>query len=242
MVYAIQQLLLNMKLADKNATLNPTEDTMEEPPLGGPSAHPVPTNMTALSNYITGLNPRAFQSSRANQEQQDPALSGNTRRSPSSQAYGCISISCDKDPELLVNQISYEWARFGNQLKIKELQATVTVTPFQIYYVYSLTHRQTLIDEQRDILKAAQDAMRESDYFLDRDLPISWGYDPLPLCSLRMNVPRIPKHSEPTNMSRLPANIQTCRKVIHLEVDKKDVERVGHLVNFAKKAGIYSKW
>ena len=212
MVYAIQQLLLNMKIADKNATLNPTEDTTEEPPLGGPSAHPVPTNMTALSNYITGLNPRAFQSSRANQEQQDPALSGNTRRSPSSQAYGCISISCDKDPELLVNQISYEWARFGNQLKIKELQATVTVTPFQIYYVYSLTHRQTLIDEQRDILKAAQDAMRESDYFLDRDLPISWGYDPLPLCSLRMNVPRIPKHSEPTNMSRLPANIQTCRK------------------------------
>ena len=92
MVYAIQQLLLNMKLADKNATLNPTEDTMEEPPLGGPSAHPVPTNMTALSNYIKGLNPKAFQSSQANQEQQEPARSGNTRRSPSSQARMYLDI------------------------------------------------------------------------------------------------------------------------------------------------------
>jgi hypothetical protein len=71
-------------------------------------------------------------------------------------AYGVLSISCDKDPVHLINQISYEWARYGNHLKIKELQAVETSMPFTIYFVYALMHRQTLIDEQRDILKAAQ--------------------------------------------------------------------------------------
>ena len=92
------------------------------------------------------------------------------------------------------------------------------------------------------MLKAAQETMHAEDYFTDRDLPLSWGYDPHPLFSLRMNPPRIPKQSERTNMARLPENIPTCQKVFHLEVDKRDIERVEHLVNYAKKAVIYSKW
>lgn len=237
--FAIQQLLLNLKIADKQAVLNPTEEDSDEPPLGGQSSTPIPTNMTALSNYIKGLNPRTFQTnSRSSQDTQEATPSS---RRPAL-AYGVISISCDKDPTLLVNQISYEWARFGSQMKIKELQAVETITPYAIYFVYALTHRQTLIDEQRDILKIAQQRMNDDDYFLHHDLPINWGYKTLPLCSLRTNVPRIPKHSEPANMSRLPSNIQTCRRVLHLEIDKKDQELVSHLVNYAKKSGLYSQW
>ena len=240
MVFAIQQLLLNLKIADKHATINPTEEDSEDPPLGGQSSTTVPSNMTALSNYIKGLNPRSFQTSnKPTQDAQAPDTSSSRR---SIMAYGVISISCDKEPELLVNQISYEWARFGNQMKIKDLQAVETITPFAIYFVYALTHKQTLIDEQHDIFKAAQKKMHETDYFLDHDLPMNWGYKPLPLCSLRTNVPRIPKHSEPINMARLPSNIQTCRRVLHLEIDKTDLEMVSHLVNFAKKQGLYNQW
>jgi hypothetical protein len=76
--------------------------------------------------------------------------------------------------------------------------------------------------------------MHEEDYFIEHDLPIQWGYRPIPLCSLKMNVPRIPKHSEPSNMARLPSYIQTCRKVLHLEVDKQDIDLVTHIVKFAK--------
>ena len=241
MAFAIQQFLANLKIADKTAVINPTDTSSDDPPLGGTNNIPVPTNMTALSNYIKGLNPRAFQTNgRTNQETQDPEQAG-TRR-PSALAYGVIALSCDKDPDLLVTQLSYEWARFGTQLKIKELQAVETITPFSIYFVYSLSHRQTLIDEQREILKQAQDQMHKEDYFLERDLPMNWGYRPLPLCSLRINVPRIPKHSEPSNMARLPSNIQTCRRVLHLEVDKSELELVSHLVKYAKKKGIYNQW
>ena len=127
-------------------------------------------------------------------------------------------------------------------MKIKELQAVETITPVAIYFVYALTHRQTLIDEQREIFKEAQKRMHETDYFLDHDLPMNWGYKPLPLCSLRTNVPRIPKHSEPVNMARLPSNIQTCRRVLHLEIDKSDSELVTHLVKFSKAQGLYKKW
>ena len=240
MVFAIQQLILNLRIADKTTCLHPSEDSPEDPPIGGPQNNKVPSNMTALSNYVKGLNPRAFQSATKHHlASADPTLPLSSRNTTTSLAYGVLTLSCDKDPELLINQVSYEWARFGNNIKIKELQAVETKTPYQIYYVYALTHRQTLIDEQRDIFKSAQTRMHHEDYFLDHDLPIEWGYRPLPLCSLRINVPRIPKHSEPTNMAKLPSNIQTCRKVLHLEVDKHDLEFVEHLVKYAKTNGIY---
>ncbi len=188
MAYAMQQLIVNLKIADKYAVINPADDPSDELPLGGISGQPVPSNMTALSNYVKGLNPRAFQSRSGASDTQDMTNTAGSRR-PSTQAYGVISISCDKDPELLINQISYDWARFGNYLKIKELQAIETSTPYAFYFVYALTHRKTLIDEQNDIFKEAQARMHKEDYFLDRDLPIRWGYCPLPLCSLRMNVP-----------------------------------------------------
>jgi hypothetical protein len=168
-VFAIQQLILNLRITDKTAVLNPTEDSPDDPPIGGMTSNNVPQNMTALSNYVSGLNPRSFQAQSRPQDHIEPGTP--TSRRTSSITYGVISLSCDKDPGTLINQISYEWARFGSYLKVKELQAVETITPFQIYYVYSLTHRQTLIDEQREILRAAQDRMHQEDYFVTRDLP-----------------------------------------------------------------------
>ena len=60
MIYVIQQLLINLKIADKTACLLPTELSPDDPPFGGLLNQKIPTNMTLLSNYITGLNPRAF--------------------------------------------------------------------------------------------------------------------------------------------------------------------------------------
>jgi hypothetical protein len=138
MAYAIQQLIVNLKIADKYAVINPAKDPSEEPSLGGISGTPAPSNMTALSNYVKGLNPRAFQlRSGATDAQDTPGPAGTCRSS--AQAYRVISISCDKDPALLINQISYEWARFGHYLKIKELQVIETSTPYAIYFVYALT-------------------------------------------------------------------------------------------------------
>jgi hypothetical protein len=56
MVFSIQQLLLNVKIAEKTATLNPSDESPEDPPIGGISNNMVPINMTALRNYIKGLN------------------------------------------------------------------------------------------------------------------------------------------------------------------------------------------
>jgi cytoskeletal protein RodZ len=82
LVFAIQQLLINLKIADKMATMNPTEASTDEPSLGGQTSHPVPTNLTALSNYIKGLNPRAFQTNgRAAQVSQDLAQGSAHRNS-----------------------------------------------------------------------------------------------------------------------------------------------------------------
>jgi hypothetical protein len=57
MVYAIQQLIINLNNADKTAVLNSVEHSSDDPPIGDTSSHNVPSNMTALSNYMTCLNP-----------------------------------------------------------------------------------------------------------------------------------------------------------------------------------------
>ncbi len=43
-------------------------------------------------------------------------------------------------------------------------------------------------------------------------------------------------------MSRLPSNIQTCPRVLHLEIDKTDLELVSHLVKYAKQHGLFNQW
>lgn len=114
------------------------------------------------------------------------------------------------NPEALVNQLSSEWVQYGSYLKPKELEVIETETPFEVYFVYSLTHKQTLIDEHVDILKHAKEKIHWCDYFLDQGLPINGGYRPIPHFNIHTNVPHIPNHFESTNMSKLLANLQMC--------------------------------
>ena len=75
----MQQLIVNLKIADKYAVINPADDPSDELPLGGISGQPVPSNMTALSNYVKGLNPRAFQSRSGASDTQDMTNTAGSR-------------------------------------------------------------------------------------------------------------------------------------------------------------------
>jgi hypothetical protein len=44
MVFVMQQLVVNLKIAGKWATIDPTEDTSDYPALGGQTTRPVPSN------------------------------------------------------------------------------------------------------------------------------------------------------------------------------------------------------
>lgn len=70
-------------------------------------------------------------------------LTDKETNSQATLAYGVIAISCNRETALLINQVSYEWARLGGYIMIKVLQVVATETPFQIYFVYSLMHHQT---------------------------------------------------------------------------------------------------
>jgi hypothetical protein len=96
MIFAIQQLPLNLKIADKTACLQPSKNSPDNPLLGGHSNHKVPTNMTSLSSYVIGPNPRAFQSSSRQPQDTAPGIQITPRCSSSPMVYGVISISCDK--------------------------------------------------------------------------------------------------------------------------------------------------
>ena len=56
-VFALHQLILNLSIADKFDVINPSEEEEEAVLLDGKHSGKVPTNMTAICIYISGLNP-----------------------------------------------------------------------------------------------------------------------------------------------------------------------------------------
>jgi len=129
-VYAIQQLVVNLMIADKHAVILHAEDPSLDSSIGGAGGNAVPTNMTALSNYVKGFNPKPF----SNNHPYEPQGGQARGRRQGNLVYGWISISCDKDPEALTQQLSYEWSKFGNRICVKELQSGSTLTAFIVWY------------------------------------------------------------------------------------------------------------
>jgi hypothetical protein len=103
-VYAIQQLVVNLMIADKHAVLHHAEDPSMESTIGGAGGNAVPTNMTTLSNYVKGFNPKPFANNHS-YESQGSQIRG---RCQDNLIYGWITISCNKDPESLMQQLSYK--------------------------------------------------------------------------------------------------------------------------------------
>ena len=126
--HALSNLLINFGIGDDTVIVNLASDPTSDNFLG-PGGINLPTNMTATCNYFVGFNPRAFQTTGAVDGTDDalesllPSSTEQTKKGTISQVYFIFYISCIKDPKLLLSQISYEWGRFRNFIRCKELQS-----------------------------------------------------------------------------------------------------------------------
>jgi hypothetical protein len=99
--------------------------------------------MTALANYCKGFNPKSFQTSAGAGGDNLDSLGeigtranggGGGKKKNNAIAYFLFILASNKEPRELVNQVSYEWGRFGPHARVKELQSMETET---IYCIFS---------------------------------------------------------------------------------------------------------
>jgi hypothetical protein len=110
--HGLKQLLTNLHIGDPTACILPHGDPDGIPI--GPGGVKVPENMTALSNYCKGFNPKAFQTKsgggggdRLDSLGEGTNSGGGKGNNNKSTAYFLFRLGCNKDPSELITQVSY---------------------------------------------------------------------------------------------------------------------------------------
>ena len=80
------------------------------------------------------------------------------------EVYFSFAMSCNIEPEDLLNRISFEWGEMeGRRLQIKDLPSFLSETPFALYKIYNQGHWPSIIRELTMILGKAKYLARKDD-------------------------------------------------------------------------------
>ena len=82
-------------------------------------------------------------------------------------------VSCDKEPNALMGQISFKYKRYVNYIKVKNFQTVDTAKPIAIYNIYSLNNKATVQKEFIMCLQMVQERIDCKNSFkeTEQDLP-----------------------------------------------------------------------
>jgi hypothetical protein len=247
--FALKQLLTNFHIGDPTACLLNHSDLT-----GihiGPGGIKVPKNMTALTNYCKGFNPKAFQTNSGGGggdnldslgetgTRSNGGGGGGNKKKNNAIAYFLFILASNKEPRELVNQVSYEWGKFGPHARVKELQSMETETIYCIFFLFSQTSKSLLMEELKRIFKAIQDDMFDSEYHINDDsCAYHWAVQAIPEFNLRSQVPKLPRANTHA-MLKLPGHLQTHRRQYHLEVDSSDKPFFKCLIEYGKRGRMF---
>jgi len=105
------------------------------------------------------------------------------------EVYFQCCISCEVDPEVLLERVSFDWARIGgNRLSEKEISSFATKPAVCLYSVRNDPNHAVLIPELRRMLEEARDrASEEIVYF--------FGIADPPQFTLSMQTPKVAGHT-----------------------------------------------
>jgi hypothetical protein len=235
----LTDLMKNINICDPKAIIN------HKNPLDiiaiGPEGHKVPTNLTNLSNYFLGINAKHL-NAKADNEEGDALASlrpGKKEQGKSKMAYFSFYLSCDVPPKQIVEQIGLEWSRYGNFMRVKELQHINTSTPIVCHNLFIHSSKSIVQSELNHCFKTIQQELRDS-YSFDNDIPFEVAHGKIPDFGLRLNVPNIP-HQHKGNVNKMPKNLQICKKNFHIESADEDRECLKKLVAGGKKLGVFKE-
>ena len=152
-----------------------------------------------------------------------------------SEVYFQFCVSCDVDPTLILERVSFEWSRMGgNRLKVKEIPSFATKAAVTFYRVRNDPNFSVLIPELTRMLEEARDKANAevTGYFSLQDVP---------LFQLSMQTPKI--QGQNTQLFQgWDYRRQNWRKTLHVIVEASQVAYVQELFSLAKELKVLEKY
>jgi len=151
------------------------------------------------------------------------------------EVYFQFGVSCDVDPTLILERVSFEWARLGgNRMSVKEIPSFATKAVVTLYRVRNDPNYSVLIPELTRMLEAARDKATEEvpDYFCVQEVP---------RFQLSMQTPKI--QGQNTQLFQgWDYRKQNWRKTLHVVVEAEQVELMQELFSMAKELKVLEKY
>ena len=146
------------------------------------------------------------------------------------EVYFTFCVSCDEEPEEIVERVRHEWSRKGgNKLEVSELRCLETAPAMVLFNVFNGGNLTGIRAEAVRLMKGA--ARHEK----DMEMEVDDGEELLvPEISLQIQVPKIPGQdtSQFENWNWKDAN---KRKAVHIRCNVEEVGRVQALLEVAKE-------
>eukprot|EP00956_Cyclotella_meneghiniana_P037290 scaffold136591_cov39-Cyclotella_meneghiniana.AAC.1 len=145
-----------------------------------------------------------------------------------------ICISCDVEPEELLERCSYEWSRIGGvRLQVKEIAAFATKSAATFYFMNSRADLSRLKEEMKTVIvEAMRIGIDKVEDFYTRGVPEF---------ALKLATPRI--EGQKTQVFKdLTWSQQQLRKTIHIDVEAGNVSYMHEIIKIAKEFGVVAKY
>ena len=146
-----------------------------------------------------------------------------------------ICISCDVDPEELLERCSYEWSRIGGvRLQVKEIAAFATKSAATFYFMNSRADLTRLKEEMKKVIvESMRIGVDNVEDFYTRGVPEF---------ALKLATPRV--EGQKTQVFKdLSWSQQQLRKTIHIDVEASNVPYMHEeIIKIAKEFGVVAKY
>jgi len=151
------------------------------------------------------------------------------------EVYFQCCISCDVDPEVILERVSFEWARIGgNRLEVKQISSFFTKPAVTLFHVRSNASFSTLVPELRRMLEETRDkALEVVDDF--------YGVGEVPEFTLNVQVPKVTGQNT-QQFSKWNWRQNNLRKTLHIITESEKVPYMQELYSYAKDLGILTKF
>lgn len=151
------------------------------------------------------------------------------------EVYFQCCISCDEEPEVILERVSFEWARIGgNRLEVKQIASFFTKPAVTLFHVRSNASFTTLVPEIRRMLEETRDkALEEVDDF--------YGVGDVPEFTLNAYTPKITGQNT-QQFSKWNWRQQNLRKTLHVITEADKVQYMQELFSYAKDLGILTRY
>jgi hypothetical protein len=144
-------------------------------------------------------------------------------------------ISCDVEPDIILERVSFEWARLGgNRLAVKEIASFATKAAVCLYNVRNDPNHSVMVPEMRRMLEEARvKGNAEVEDF--------YGFASPPQFTLSMQTPKVAGQNT-QQFSGWDWRMQNLRKTLHVIVKAEEVQYMQELFTMAKDTDILTKF